>query len=107
MGEFAFDCETKAQIQKHSFGIGGFDSVEEFDTGIKCASCKVPQIHKVHKASKKSTVHMLARSNEAKEDALVDKYGPGGCVESYRSTTGTALPVVLALSFLTMYCVHN
>lgn len=89
--EFAFDCQTKTQIQKHSFGVGGFDSVEEFDTGIKCAQCMVPQNHKVHKVTKKSTVHMFAKRSAANEDALVDKYGPGNCVETFRSTTGTCM----------------
>lgn len=89
--EFAFDCQTDAQIQKHSFGVGGFDLVEEFDTGIKCGQCKVPENHKVHKLVKKSAVHMAARQSTTKEDALVDKSGPGNCVESWRSTTGTCV----------------
>lgn len=96
--EFAFDCETNAQIQKHSFGVGGFDSIEEFDTGIKCGQCQVPQNHKVHKvtkrphkALKKSAVHMFGKRSATNEDALVDKYGPGDCVETFRSTTGTCI----------------
>lgn len=89
--EFAFDCQAGAEVQKHSFGVGGFDMVEEFDTGIKCGQCMLPQNHKVHKVVKKSAVHMVARQIATQEDALVDKYGPGNCVESWRSTTGTCM----------------
>jgi len=44
--EFAFDCATtvasKAQVQRHSFGEGGFDDVEEFDTEVQCQECVAP-----------------------------------------------------------------
>jgi len=96
--EFAFDCGTAAAVQKHSFGVGGFDLVEEFDTDIKCSQCSVPEKRKIHKAAKKSpvhldksSVHMLAGQSATKGDDLVDKYGPGKCVETYRGTTGTCM----------------
>jgi len=45
--EFAFDClasgAPKTQIQRHSFGEGGFDDVEEFDTEVTCQSCMEPE----------------------------------------------------------------
>mmetsp|Transcript_29537 Transcript_29537/g.68121 ORF Transcript_29537/g.68121 Transcript_29537/m.68121 type:complete len:421 (-) Transcript_29537:87-1349(-) len=41
--EFAFDCDTGADvIETHSFGLGGFDAVEEFDTEVKCRQCLQP-----------------------------------------------------------------
>lgn len=43
--EFAFDCVGKpsdAGIVRHSFGTGGFETTEEFDTEVKCARCESP-----------------------------------------------------------------
>lgn len=40
--EFAFDCVQKDGIVRHSFGTGGFDSREEFDTEVKCDRCEKP-----------------------------------------------------------------
>jgi len=37
--EFAFDCVGRDGIVRHSFGNGGFDSNEEFDTEVKCDRC--------------------------------------------------------------------
>jgi len=41
--EFAFNCrESKKQgggLVRHSYGQGGFDSLEDFDTGVKCSRC--------------------------------------------------------------------
>jgi len=38
--EFAFNCVGKENIERHSFGFGGFDANEEFDTGIVCDRCE-------------------------------------------------------------------
>jgi len=40
--EFAFDCQSSDEIQRHSFGRGGFDDEEEFDTNVSCAKCLPP-----------------------------------------------------------------
>jgi len=41
--EFAFDCTTPThEVQRHSFGFGGFDEQEEFDTSVKCTICEPP-----------------------------------------------------------------
>ncbi len=40
--EFAFTCKKPGLLQKHSFGKGGFDSVEEFDTSVACDVCGLP-----------------------------------------------------------------
>lgn len=39
--EFAFDCIGK-HVVRHSFGVGGFDADEEFDTDVKCDRCDLP-----------------------------------------------------------------
>jgi len=39
--EFSFDCIRQGgEIVRHSFGTGGFDPSEEFDTQVKCKSCE-------------------------------------------------------------------
>jgi hypothetical protein len=38
--EFAFDCFGHDGIVRHSFGTGGFESSEEFDTEVKCDRCE-------------------------------------------------------------------
>lgn len=40
--EFAFDCVGKNNTVRHSFGFGGFDTQEEFDTDLKCDECNSP-----------------------------------------------------------------
>jgi len=42
--EFAFECESPGQdgVVRHSYGTGGFDSKEEFDTEVKCQRCFPP-----------------------------------------------------------------
>mmetsp|Transcript_21618 Transcript_21618/g.52727 ORF Transcript_21618/g.52727 Transcript_21618/m.52727 type:complete len:363 (-) Transcript_21618:62-1150(-) len=43
--EFAFLCTTPDhRVQKHSFGVGGFDSQETFDTQVACTSCRAPGV---------------------------------------------------------------
>jgi hypothetical protein len=38
--EFAFDCAgDEGEVVRHSYGFGGFDANEEFDTGVKCGEC--------------------------------------------------------------------
>jgi len=40
---FAFDCwSANGDIFRHSFGRGGFDEHEEFDTKVQCAQCHPP-----------------------------------------------------------------
>jgi hypothetical protein len=41
--EFAFLCVLKdGEVQKHSYGTGGFGSEETFDTSVKCERCLLP-----------------------------------------------------------------
>jgi len=44
--EFAFDCTlpTGGGLERHSFGLGGFDEVEEFDTDVHCDFCAAPGV---------------------------------------------------------------
>jgi len=41
--EFAFTCTTSDnEVAKHSFGLGGFDEKETFDTEVPCETCGPP-----------------------------------------------------------------
>lgn len=41
--DFAFDCwSANGDIFRHSYGRGGFDEHEEFDTKVQCAQCHPP-----------------------------------------------------------------
>jgi hypothetical protein len=46
--EFAFDCigqnhfNHNGEVVRHSFGVGGFEAGEEFDTEVKCSRCAGP-----------------------------------------------------------------
>jgi len=44
--EFAFDCTLPkgGGLERHSFGVGGFDDVEEFDTDVHCDLCAAPGV---------------------------------------------------------------
>jgi len=54
--EFSFDCETApGQRLRHSFGVGGFDDQEDFDTSIKCSRCIEPVSLQAHQEVVKPT----------------------------------------------------
>eukprot|EP00929_Paragymnodinium_shiwhaense_P070537 TRINITY_DN35717_c0_g1_i1.p1 TRINITY_DN35717_c0_g1~~TRINITY_DN35717_c0_g1_i1.p1 ORF type:complete len:539 (+),score=152.68 TRINITY_DN35717_c0_g1_i1:73-1689(+) len=44
--EFAFDCEDPegqpGDLVRHSFGLGGFDERETFESDVKCGKCALP-----------------------------------------------------------------
>lgn len=40
--EFAFNCNKGNAVERHSFGLGGFDTEEEYDTEVKCDVCDKP-----------------------------------------------------------------
>lgn len=63
--DFIFDCEDRhGHVVRHSFGRGGFDAYEEFDTEIKCAKCKLP--HKAaHKVRRKHAKKVPRRAKAA------------------------------------------
>jgi hypothetical protein len=150
--DFAFDCIRQGgEIVRHSFGTGGFDPSEEFDTQVQCDRCETasptdvivkpvvpakaaasppkPAVQsekpktevsqtvpapvsfkaKHHHAAKsqattEATVQATATataktsfwpftssSSEAeakKDDVEVVKYGPNGCVSTWRSEEG-------------------
>jgi hypothetical protein len=40
--EFAFNCAMEKMLTRHSYGIGGFEANEEFDTEVRCERCERP-----------------------------------------------------------------
>lgn len=63
--EFAFDC-VGTNIVRHSFGFGGFDSQEEFDTELKCDECNIPS--PVDAAAPTVKVATAPKNTSAKSD---------------------------------------
>merc|ERR1719240_1147238 len=79
--EFAFDCAmANDKVQRHSFGFGGFDAQEEFDTSVKCTTCNPPQ----------SQHHVLVGtgSSDSNLDQSVDESSFVNKVESLTSEVG-------------------
>jgi len=80
---------------QHSFGEGGFEAKEDFDTGVWCTECSPVEggvLATTGTASK--TVEEPAATSapeEAVPPSTASFYGPGGCVATYRSTAGTCM----------------
>lgn len=117
--EFAFDCTTpEHEVQRHSFGFGGFDSQEVFDTSVKCSICEPPtdkhhvlvgtgstsktmlskdkeksnseskSSSKSGSESKKASDDSKAKKEKSESETKVVKYGPNECVSTYRNPAG-------------------
>jgi hypothetical protein len=53
--EFAFNCvDQRGGVVRHSFGVGGFEANEEFDTEISCKHCFPPSaVRQQHQQKRK------------------------------------------------------
>lgn len=100
--EFAFDCANSGNaIQRHSFGLGGFDAQEEFDTDVHCKRCAAPEQAKKAAAPPHSfalqgkkvvaqgqaSTGVEAAAGAAGDEEVV-RYGPSKCVSTYKSPQG-------------------
>lgn len=63
--DFSFLCVRDGVSALHSYGKGGFDKSEIFDTGVECLKCS--------------------------SRGAVQSYGPGGCISTFQSHTGTCV----------------
>jgi hypothetical protein len=95
IGNFTFDflCTDGAGGQViHSFGTGGFLDTETFDTGVTCHTCAPAEggVLLTADSDEKSTAAPAA-PEEAVPPKSASFYGPGSCVASYRSPTGTCI----------------
>lgn len=88
--DFGFSCKDgQGGSMLHSFGIGGFDDVEEYDTEVKCAACDPPMI-----SAMAATANSRAKTEEPakKEQFQKARYGPdSNCVSTYPSERGTCI----------------
>merc|ERR1719335_802306 len=95
IGNFTFDflCTDGAGGQViHSFGTGGFLDEETFDTGVSCHACEPAEGGVLLTAdSDEKTTAAPAANEEAVPPKSASFYGPGSCVASYRSPTGTCI----------------
>lgn len=111
--EFAFDCMAPGgqTVVLHSFGSGGFDATEEFDTEVKCESCLAPSPEALSKPAplpKAATAHLrrpaaknqerphnfaakrvrAVASQQAEPGPATVKYGPKECVSAWKNKVG-------------------
>jgi hypothetical protein len=95
IGNFTFDfmCTDGAGGEViHSFGTGGFLDQETFDTGVACHTCAPAEGGVLLKEdSEEATTAAPAVAEEAVPPKSASFYGPGSCVASYRSPTGTCI----------------
>merc|ERR1711937_1005201 len=67
--EFAFDCLSSAGLlQKHSFGFGGFDDIEEYDTAVKCKECSIAQAAEIKTPAKQQVTAVAVQSSQNEEE---------------------------------------
>lgn len=74
--EFAFDCSLPGGgLERHSFGLGGFDAVEEFDTDVHCDLCGAPGVEAQTTPSPRRTTFGKVPAGKPR---LPAKQSPGG-----------------------------
>jgi len=110
--DFAFDCQmVDGSIDRHSFGYGGFDSLEEFDTGVPCAKCLAPSqaskflapgksMQRSTEGAKPSGMMAVASRRLSQtatkqdwglsgaDDDQITNYGPQSCVSVWKNRVG-------------------
>jgi hypothetical protein len=95
IGNFTFDflCTDGGGGEViHSFGTGGFLEEETFDTGVSCKTCTPAEGGVLLTAeSDEATTAAPAAAEEAVPPKSASFYGPGSCVASYRSPSGTCI----------------
>lgn len=68
--EFAFLCVLKdGEVQKHSYGEGGFGAEETFDTSVSCEQCLLPTMALSLEKATAMTAEEASAKDEDKEDA--------------------------------------
>jgi len=106
--EFAFICfnpGTMLPHALHSFGSGGFDAEENFDTGVKCQKCSsLGRAFEDGSPSLRAALRSLpgggpirTPAGDAPEMRYVEepkeasRFGPGACVSTWKSPGGTCI----------------
>lgn len=85
--EFSFDCLLPSgEVQEHSFGEGGFDVQEEYDTEVTCNMCAAPgRMPKASQEEAQARSHRSAAAAHASTQGGVVRYGPENCVSTWMS----------------------
>lgn len=82
--EFAFTCKLDKMVQKHSFGKGGFDNQEKFDTSVKCNACGLPdEVAFSLQKAKEEPKEEVEEKKEVPASAATVKFGPDNCVSTW------------------------
>jgi len=98
--EFDFICVSADNSKKkHTFGEGGFDSDEDYDTGVACHSCLAPDDESASAPPTESQEVQRTLVNFAKSKKTTGGippkgaafFGPDGCIATYRSDVGTCI----------------
>lgn len=115
--EFAFNCDNGDKVERHSFGVGGFDDYEEYDTQVKCSHCAAPSTAQSKAStdhSKKASMSLTqvrsgnvitgakkklkkfwpfsrSEARETEEPEAIVRFGPDQCVSTYRSAEGNCI----------------
>jgi len=86
----------------HSFGRGGFEAEETFDTGVSCASCSsVDSAFQTGGPLLRSALSALpmqsargfsaGASDEEMQPSQAAYFGPSACISTYRASEGTCV----------------
>lgn len=98
--EFSFDCQASKKqgggIIRHSFGVGGFDPDEEFDTSIQCEQCLTPA-RAAKAAAKKPTAKAISQPVQQKKQQAPKKPAPIKRAPAKPAPSKPAQPVVFPL----------
>merc|ERR1712118_544727 len=97
--EFAFYCELSGQIQRHSFGIGGFDDEDDFDTNVKCTTCLPPGAEYEEDQAR--------RPHHAHHEVAVEKLSPHAAIHKSHIHKEVAVSKVSSTAVPTKHTHHE
>lgn len=100
--EFSFICKRQEKEVRHTYGAGGFDSEEDYDTEMACDECLAPPVqHALVRASgEEAAANATATEAPAAAatavlselpPATASFMGPAGCVAVYKQPQGTCM----------------
>merc|ERR1719310_245019 len=101
--EFAFVCYnpgTSVPHALHSFGMGGFDPIETFDSSVQCARCSTVQsalsgfnggLNWARSLPLGGTAGGALGTMKEMSPSEAAFYGPKACVAAFRSPAGTCI----------------
>lgn len=104
--EFAFTCKRPGVTQKHSFGKGGFDAAERFDTSVQCDVCGLPA--EVTLSLKKASHHEFLKPMQVSDDeADTTATNTTNTTATDTATTTTATTTFATVSYGPQNCIET